>query len=109
MDFRAHVRRAWMIGGLILIALVAVPVMFIPEARGAGDALVLTGLLLGGGLIFLGGIARPLHRWMWFRLLRPWALGAQLRSDALVAPVVGRGLQRWLHVTPEGLSRDDRQ
>ena len=105
MDFKAQTRRAWIWGAVTLLVLVALPAAVFSRGM-LVDGVILLGLAIGMTLIVFIGIARPLHRWVWFRILQPWALGRQFRANMLQGPLVGPVLQRWLHLTPQGADRD---
>jgi uncharacterized membrane protein len=106
MNFRTQSRWAWFLGAGTLLVLVAWPAMIFPRGGWIVDTVILAGLAVGGMLIMAGGIARPAHRLIWFRILRPWALGQEYRRTLVQGRLTGPVLQRWLHVTSEGADRD---
>lgn len=82
------------------------PATRFPQGGGISDVVILTGLGLGSVLIVFGGIMRPVHRLIWFRVLQPWQLGQTYRRRLLEGRFSGPLLRSWLHITPEGTDRD---
>lgn len=105
VTFRAQIRRAWAWGAAVIAGMVVLPSAFFPDGA-VTDAVILLGLLVGLVLIVGLGVARPLHRWVWFRVLQPSDLGRRFRADLLQNAALGPVLQRWLHLTPQGDDRD---
>ncbi len=106
MSFRTQTRWAWFSGAGFILVLVVLPALMFQRGGWIIDVVILTGLLIGGALIVFGGIMRPVHRLIWFRILQPWALGQTYRRSLVQGTFTGPALRRWLHVTPEGTDRD---
>ena len=99
MTFGGQVRWAisrGLLAGTMGVALAFVAVIF--EAYGPAFWHHLTGniavaLIFGGaGLVFAGGVLRPLHRWLHLRRR---------------AGPTGRAIRLWLHLDASGCARND--